>query len=232
MYRLSRIFHLLILVSVQPLSFLYLKQSHPQLVNELGGFFILMIISTGFFVSLFYVGFEMRYFPLETNKAYLAVGAMTGNFLAAALTGEGLSFFGAYSVSFRIALSYLAYFSIMLVYFLNKNKREKWFYYTSNWYITLLLLFFIASAVSAILFSIPFLEQLRSEEMFFMQMLCLGALGYDIYISIKNLQTRNMFQFDEDGLRETRDKLLEKWALAVMLLLLVAMAASIVIICW
>lgn len=232
MYAPVRFVHLLLLASIQPLSFLYVQQEYPGFFPSLSGWQVLLIVIAALFVSLFYLLFEQRYFPQTAKGALASLGAMMGNVIPATVVGSGVSFFGAYSVSFRLAVTYMIYFGIMTFFFLDTRKREKWFHYTNNWYITLVLLFLSVSVISVIAFAPPFAEQLRSETSMLAVAACILGLGVDSYWSVKLLYGKNVFRYDTDGQREVRDKLLEKWALPTIILLFLSVAAGAVIISW
>jgi len=227
---LIRTIHLLALTAVFPMAAYYVKHVHPELIQQMEGGSAAFILIGSLFLVIFHVMFEVRYFPLEQKEAQKSMLALAGNIGASSFMGAQSEFFGSYSACFRIGVMYTVYFGLMAFIFL-VGERKKFFHYTNNGYIVLLLFLFICSVACLYLLFPLYMRQVMSEKNSWIIFLGVGMLGLDTYLHTKNLLRHNMFQFDPDknGEFEARENVMMTWGIAGFLLVIVSYVGVIII---
>jgi hypothetical protein len=228
--QLIRITHLLTLICIFPFAAYYLKHAHPEFIRDMTGTSAAFILIGSLFMITFHVMFEVRYFPLDEKGAQKRFLAFAGNIGVSSFVGTQSTFFGSYSACCRIGIMYFVYFGLMTFLFLVKEKRKRFFYYTNNGYIALLLFLFICSTGILFLLLPYYKSQVLSEKNILIIALGVFMLGVDTYLHTKNLLRHNMFQFDtnEDEL-EAREKVMMTWGIAGFLLVIISYVAVLII---
>lgn len=210
-----RLLYLLITASVLPLSVLYLKLYYPEGFDGLKSVSTVITVAGGLFWSIFFIIFEQRYFPSGIRGALVSLGALVANGFSGMNLGSFSPLYGAYSILVGSLISLTAYMAVMTALFLNRNTRGKYFYYTERGYITLLLA--AAGSLSLLLFIFfhPLIDEFTSEPSVVWRGVYLCSLLFYIAEEFMVYYRHNMFNYDIDGLRVERDKVLQRWGVPV-----------------